>query len=211
MRYAKRKKRTPARTKTHSATIDLERVTGIQSHYVANHPLQRREEVQSRCLWWLPVLLTWSAEGTTVLFQRTQGGGFVMVWAAFGHNGKTTNVFLDGLQNATAYQEVLHQHLLHGGRIGGRNWKFQQDNGPLHTARTTKEWFQDHGVQVVNWPARNQDLNPIENLWGSLVRLVYASGRQYNTTAELKAAIECSWDQIQLSELQKLVQSIPSV
>ncbi len=142
--------------------------------------------------------------------KRVQGGGSVMVWAAFGYNGKTAIAFLDGRQDAAAYQEVLQECLLpNGRRIGGRDWIFKQDNAPIHTARTTKEWFRQHGVRVLDWPARSPDLNPIENLWGSLVRLVYAGGRQYDTVAELRLAIEATWDQIQLSELQKLVDSMP--
>ncbi len=41
---------------------------------------------------------------------------------------------------------------------------FQQDLAPAHTAKSTKCWSNDHGFDVLDWPANSPDLNPIENL-----------------------------------------------
>ncbi len=41
---------------------------------------------------------------------------------------------------------------------------FQQDFAPAHTAKSTKSWFNDHSVTVLDWSANSPDLNPIENL-----------------------------------------------
>ncbi len=41
---------------------------------------------------------------------------------------------------------------------------FQQDSAPAHTAKSTKSWFYDHGVGVLDWPANSPDLD-IENIW----------------------------------------------
>ncbi len=46
---------------------------------------------------------------------------------------------------------------------------FQQDLAPVHTAKSTKSWLNDHGVGVLDWPANSPDLN-IENLWGIVKR-----------------------------------------
>ncbi len=40
---------------------------------------------------------------------------------------------------------------------------FQQDLAPVHTAKSTKSWLNDHGVGVLDWPPNSPDLNPIEN------------------------------------------------
>jgi hypothetical protein len=133
-----------------------------------------------------------------------------MVWAAFGFNGKTQIIFLNGRQKAADYIRVLADHLLpFGGEIGGRNWNFQQDNAPIHTAGLTKTWFRDNSVVDLNWPSRSPDLNPIDNLWGILVRRVYANGRQFNSVTELRAEIVNCWNSIADSELKNLVESMP--
>ena len=60
----------------------------------------------------------------------------------------------------------------------------------------------------MDWPANFPDLNPMENLWAILCRSVYAGGKQYTNITELKAAIISSWENIEVSKLQKLVGSM---
>jgi hypothetical protein len=62
----------------------------------------------------------------------------------------------------------------------------------------------------LKWPAKSPDLNPIENLWGIMVRQVYAGGRQYNTIEELRVAVEASWNAILLETMQNLISSMPN-
>ncbi len=47
---------------------------------------------------------------------------------------------------------------------GDADFIFQQNLAPAHTAKGTKSWFNDHGVNGLVWPANSTDLNPIENL-----------------------------------------------
>jgi len=52
------------------------------------------------------------------------------------------------------------------------------------------------------------DLNPTENLWGDMVRYVYAEGRQFHSIEGLKEAIVAALDEIPLDYLQNLVSSM---
>ncbi len=116
---------------------------------------------------------------------------------------------MDGRQNSADYIGVLTEYLLPLGEvIGGQDWIFQQDNAAIPTSAATQTWFRANYVRVMPWPSKSLDLNPIENLWGMLVRLVYANGRQFNSVPELQAEIIKSWDLIPASILEKLADSI---
>ena len=47
---------------------------------------------------------------------------------------------------------------------GDADFLFQHDFAPAHSAKTTSNWFADHGITVLDWPANSSDLKPIENL-----------------------------------------------
>lgn len=84
----------------------------------------------------------------------------------------------------------------------------QQDDATIHASRCTEAQLRELNINVMVWPSKSPDLNPIENLWGIIVRNVYANGKQYNNKEDLKAAILTAWDNIPLSQLQTLINSM---
>jgi len=141
--------------------------------------------------------------------SRQMGGGSCMVWAAFGYNGFTDIAFIDGKLNSEKYADILKEYLLPIAKnIGGHNYKFQQDNCSIHTSKYMDAWFRQNNMNLQEHPAVSPDLNPMENLWGILVRDVYNNGRQFETVMQLKMQIKDSWAKMNKEVGQRLIKSM---
>lgn len=146
-----------------------------------------------------------------VFSKRQLGGGGIMIWASFGWQYKGNIVFIENRMNANDYQNILKNQIQHiSNSFEDDNWIFQQDNAPIHNAKANLTWFKQQKVKLLKWPPLSPDLNPIENLWGLLVRRVYSGGRQFYTKNELKTAILKAWDEVSLDQLNNLVKSMPN-
>jgi hypothetical protein len=44
--------------------------------------------------------------------------------------------------------------------------QFQQDHSSIHDSRVVQEWLSRQAdVELIDWPPRAPDLNPVKNLW----------------------------------------------
>lgn len=63
----------------------------------------------------------------------------------------------------------------------------------MHRAAVVYNWFSQHpDIQVIRWPAKSPDLNPIENLWGLMVQRW--DMRNERTTEALEAHCLGVWE-----------------
>ncbi|GBN08764.1 hypothetical protein AVEN_141853-1 [Araneus ventricosus] len=97
-------------------------------------------------------------------------------------------------------------------RIRPNDGIYQQDNARRHTARSVCAWFEEHQDEftVLLWPANSPDLNPIENLWDHLDRVVRAMDPQPRNLAQLATALESAWLNILVNAFRNLIDSLPA-
>ena len=149
---------------------------------------------------------------TEMYSKRVNGGGGFMIWAGFSVHSKTELAFLDTKVNSAKYVAMLEKTLLpfacgtYEKELG--DFYFQQDNAPIHVSKEANKWFDDRAILQLKWPAKLPDLNPIENLWGYMVRKVYNNGNcQFKHKNELKEALLDVWSNIPSNLLKKLAKS----
>jgi hypothetical protein len=47
--------------------------------------------------------------------------------------------------------------------------QFQQDHSSVHDSRVVQEWLSRQAdVELIDWPPRAPDMNPIENMWSEV-------------------------------------------
>ena len=135
-----------------------------------------------------------------------------MVWGCLAYRGLPDPVALYENVTADFYITVLDGTLKDIGKTWFEGkWIFQQDGASAHRARKTMKWLHDNDIQVLDWPALSPDLNPMENIWGWVVRKLYANGKQYNNVEELWKAIQDAFYEIQAKELYKVENLIDSM
>ncbi len=124
-----------------------------------------------------------------------------MIWGAMSSAGVGPLCFLKTNVTASVYQELLEHFILPSADqlFKGADFIFQQDLAPVHTAKSTKSWLNDHGVGVLDWPANSPDLN---------VKRKMRNKRPKNAD-ELKATVKETWASIPPQQCHKLITSMP--
>ena len=80
---------------------------------------------------------------------------------------------------------------------------FAHDRDPKYCSKVVEEWFDNAGIQVLDWVVQSPDLNPIEHLWSSLKRKM--SNHNSKDLDELWNLLKIEWTNIQKHECKKLV------
>lgn len=135
--------------------------------------------------------------------------GKVSLWGCISAGGLGhAELYAESL-NAASYQRILKLNLAHSAIdvCPPGQWWFQQDNWTVHTAATTRVWFEREGMDVIDWPAWSPDLNPIEELWHDLKQRVY--GRHPKSMEQLEQFIKEEWDNTSLDFITHICLNMP--
>ncbi len=93
-------------------------------------------------------------------------------------DGRTDLVVIDGgALTAVRYRDEVLQPVVRpfAGALG-QDFGLMHDNARPHTARVVQTYLEQEGMDIMEWPARSPNLNPIEHLCDLLQGRV--SGRQ---------------------------------
>ena len=134
----------------------------------------------------------------------------LMVWGAISSLGTLHLLCTDPSITAATYVDMLENDFFNAMDYDlPADMIWMHDNAPAHRAAHTKEYFERKGMEVLQWPARSPDLNPIENVWGILSQRVYAHGKTFNNTTYLWEAVSAEWRQIKQETIKNLYNSMP--
>ena len=77
--------------------------------------------------------------------------------------------------NAQVYIEILDICLITSieNRFGDDDVIFQDGNASCHRAKSVKAFLQEKRISSMTWPGNSPDVNPIENLWWKLKKMVH--------------------------------------
>src|SRR6266576_6607223 len=159
----------------------------------------------------------WKRPGEKLSDRLVEGtvkfrGGSVMIWGCMTWEGVGYATRIEGRMDGELYRSILEDELQSSIRhydLNADDVIFQQDNDPKHTSKKAKDWFQEHDMNVLKWPAQSPDLNPIEHLWDHLKRRLGEYETAPNGILELWERIEKEREAIPASECQKLIESMP--
>ena len=86
------------------------------------------------------------------------------MWSTISNDRKIDLVHVPGNLTAVRYRdEIFQPHLMHV--IDQQRELFQQDNTRPHTARVAMDYLEQNNINVLPWPSKSPELNPIGMSW----------------------------------------------
>ena len=133
----------------------------------------------------------------------------IMVWGGIAAHGVGNLYLINGILEQIQYHHIVRTQIIPSARklFNMRDWTFQEDNDPKHTANSTKALYNQLRIPREELPANSPDLNPIENLWQYLD--VMCKHRTCNTREELFQTLQEAWNRIPETYLTSLIESMP--
>ena len=146
-----------------------------------------------------------------VLKQRAKHPIKVHVWGGISKRGATNVIIFSGIMDAERLERIFEAGLLPFLRdVFPDGHRLQQDNDPKHASLRIEDFFEEKGVNWWPTPPESPDLNPIENIWGSLKQYLRNVYKPKNLE-ELKNGIQQFWVTLTPEVCTRYIQHIQKV
>lgn len=136
-------------------------------------------------------------------------GGSVMVWGGITYDARTNLVpILDGSLTSRRYiGEILSEHVVPFAH-NRNNFILMHDNARPHTARIVNDYLDNSNIEILNWPARSPDLNPIEHLWDNIGRQLRNRQPPPASLYDVQQIITEIWNELNQDVIRNLISSM---
>ena len=86
-----------------------------------------------------------------------------MVWGCFAAHGVGDLHRIRGIMVKEDYHQILIHHMRPSAArlFPSGPYTFQQDNDPKHTAHIIRNYFNNQGIDVLDWPSQSADMSQI--------------------------------------------------
>jgi transposase len=92
----------------------------------------------------------------------------------------------------------------------GDDFIFGHDNAPPHTARVTTTFLEEQGIEfeIMDWPSKSPDLNPIESLWDQVKNEANRHISPTTTLVQLPGIIQQDWASIRPQNIANVINNM---
>jgi len=104
---------------------------------------------------------------------KRSGRVSVHCWGWISHEGVAVLQRIEGHLDGLHYKHILQNVMLPSARMIYPDGviHLQQDHSSIHDSRVDQEWLSRQAdVELIDWPQRVPDMNPIENMWSEVKR-----------------------------------------
>jgi len=138
----------------------------------------------------------------------------VLCWGWISHEGAGILHHREGHLDSPKYQHILQNVMLPSVRMlyPDGTIHFQQDHSSIHDSRVVQEWLSVQADEVIDWPPRASDMNPIEHMWSEMKRTLQETWLILppRNSDELWIIVSDAWDEVASSQryIRSLIESM---